>query len=168
MWVDIIAVIILCLSILGGLREGAVRQFFSLLIILIAIPLTGLFYYLIAALLAFLPGTNWENFIGFFITMVVISIILYFIFFIPRSFIQKAWKKGLLYRIFGGAFNVFNAAVSLTLFTLVLGAYPVLDFLLRAVAVSTVLTWLAENLRFVQEMLPEVFRYTPGFVPFQT
>ena len=164
MWVDIVVIIILCLSLFGGLKEGAVKQFFSLLILFIAIPLTGQLYYLLATALSFIPGTNWENFIGFFITLAIISVIFHFIFLIPRNFTAKVWKKGLVFRILGGAFNAFGACIGFAVFTLVLGAYPVIDFAARAVADSGVLMWLAEHLSFVQAMLPEVFRNAAGLV----
>ena len=57
--VDIIVIIILILSFVGGLKDGAVKSFFSLLALVIAIPLTGLSYRLLATILSFLPGTNW-------------------------------------------------------------------------------------------------------------
>ena len=88
-WFDIIVIIILILTIIGGAKDGAIKSFFSLIGLIIAIPLTGLSYHLIATILSFLPGTNWENFLGFFITMGIISVILYFIFLLPRKFIQK-------------------------------------------------------------------------------
>ena len=63
--VDILVSIILFFSFFGGLKEGVVKNFFSLIVFIIAIPLTGLSYHLIAVIFSFLPGTNWENFIGF-------------------------------------------------------------------------------------------------------
>jgi len=94
-WVSILAVIIIILSFFGGLKEGAVKNFFSLVVLIIAIPLAGLWYHLIAIILSFLPGTNWENFVGFFITLGLISIILHFILLLPRKIIQKVWRKGI-------------------------------------------------------------------------
>ncbi|MFC1904041.1 CvpA family protein [Chloroflexota bacterium] len=158
-WVNILAVLILILSFVGGFKEGAVKRFFNLAILLIAIPLAGMSYWLIAKVLAFLPGVNWENFIGFFITLAVISVILHFIALLPRKIIQKMWKKGILFRLVGGALNVFDAGISMVVFTLVLLAYPIFDWLERAMAGSNVLAWLVENLSFVLALLPEVFRH---------
>ena len=47
-WVSIIAIIILILSFLGGMKDGAVKTFSSLVALIIAIPLAGLSYRLIA------------------------------------------------------------------------------------------------------------------------
>ena len=157
-WVNLIAVLILIFSLVGGLREGAVRQFFNLVALLIAIPLTGLSYYLLVNLLSFLPGENWGNFIGFFITLAIISVILHLIALLPRKIVQKIWRGGLLFRLLGGALNVVNASIGMVVFTLVLLAYPIFDWLERWVAGSGVLISMVNIFAFVQSMLPQVFQ----------
>lgn len=157
-WVDIIVALILLFSFLGGIKEGAVKSFFSLLTFLIALPLTGLSYHFIANLLSFLPGTNWENFFGFFITLAIITIILSLISLIPRKLIEKIWGGGILSRLIGAALSLFNAALGLAVFVLVLKAYPIFDWLESAVTSSTILTWLATNLAFIQSLLLNVFQ----------
>jgi uncharacterized membrane protein required for colicin V production len=157
-WVNLIAVLILIFSLVGGLREGAVRQFFNLLALIIAIPLTGLSYHLLTNLLSFLPGENWGNFIGFFITLAIISVILHLIALLPRKIVQKIWRGGLLFRLLGGALNVVNASIGMVVFTLVLLAYPIFDWLERWVAGSGVLISMVNIFAFVQSMLPQVFQ----------
>ena len=112
---------------------------------------------MLATLLSFLPGVNWENFVGFFITLALISAILYFIFLISRKLIQKVWKKGCLFRLIGGALNIFNTAIGMVVFTLVIRAYPIIGWLERAVTGSGVLNWLVVHLSFIQAMLPDIF-----------
>ncbi len=158
--VNIIAVLILVFSFFGGAKEGALKSFFSLLALIIAIPLTGVFYRLLATLLSFLPGDNWENFVGFFITLGVISVALYFVFLMPRRFINKVWKKGCLFHLIGGALSSLNAAIGMVVLYLLLGAYPIIGWLERAVTGSGVLTWLVARLSFVPAMLPGVFQDT--------
>jgi uncharacterized membrane protein required for colicin V production len=157
-WVDIIVVILLVLSFLGGLKEGAVRNFSSLLAIVIAIPLAGLAYRLIAGLLSFLPGTNWENFLGFYITLGIIYVIIYFIFFLPRKLVGAVWKKGILFRLLGGVLSLLGAIIWLVLFTLVVQAFPIFDWLDRWVSNSAILTAFVDTFGFVRAMLPEIFR----------
>ena len=157
-WVNIIAIIILILSFIGGWKEGAVRHAFNLLVTLIAIPLAGISYHLLATVLGFLPGSNSENFIAFFITLAIFSVIMHLLFLIPRKIMQKIWKKGALFRLLGGALNVFNASIGMAVFTLLLGAYPIIDWLARAVVNASVTTWLVNSLGFVQTMLPDVFQ----------
>jgi len=157
-WVSIIAILILFFSFVGGIKEGVVKSFFNLISLIIAIPITGASYHILANLLSFLPGDDWENLVGFFITLAIVSVILHFIFLLPRKLIQKLWKKGLLYRIAGAVLNVFNASIGLTLLTLALLTYPIWGWLERAVAGSSVLIWLVGHLGFVQSLLPELFR----------
>ena len=163
-WVNILAVIILILSFFGGLREGAVKQSFSLLVLIIAIPLAGISYRLLAIILSFLPGENWENFVGFFIALVLISVILHFIVFLPRRLVQKIWRRGLFFRLLGGVLNAINASIFLVVFTLALLAYPIFNWLERAVANSGVLMGLVNMFGFIQAMLPEAFRGAAGLM----
>jgi len=157
-WVSILAVLVLFLSFGGGFKDGAVKSSFSLIALIIAIPITGISYRLLATALSFLPGEDWENFVGFFITLAIISVIFQLIFFLPRKIIQKIWHKGLLFRLAGGILNLFNSAIGMVVFTLLVIAYPVAGWLEQAVTGSGVLTRLVTNLGFVRVMLPEVFQ----------
>jgi len=157
-WVSLFAIFILLLSLLAGLKEGAVRHFFNLVAVLIAIFIAGLFYHLIVGLLSFLPGENWENFISFFIAFAIVVAIFHLIFLLPRRLINKIWKRGLLYRLLGAALNAVNASIGLTVFALVLSAYPIFDWLARWVAGSSVMSSLVNIFGFIQVLLPEMFR----------
>ncbi len=156
--VSILTVIILILGFFGGAKEGAVKRLFSLTVFLAAIPLSGASYRLVASLLSFLPGRNWENFVGFFIALVVIGVILHVIFWIPQKIVRTIWKRGIIFRLAGGISNLFQTAIGLVLFTLLISAYPVFDWLEAAVTGSGVILFLMERLGFVAEMLPAVFR----------
>ncbi len=161
---DIIVAIILAFSFIGGLKEGAVKGLTSVIVTLIAIPITGFYYYLAATILAFLSGTNWENFIGFLVTMGLISLVLQLIFLLPRRIIQAVWKRGFLYRLLGGALNAFNISLGFVVFVLVLGAYPVVDWLGKWISGSSILVWLVERLSFVPALLPEIFQKAAGLL----
>ena len=160
MWVNILVVLVIFLSFFGGLKEGAVKRSFSLLAFIIAIPLAGLSYRLMVTLLSFLPGENWENFFGFFITLGVISAILQLLFLLPRKLIHKAWHRGVLFRLAGGTLNIFNVAIGLVLFTFLIQAYPIIEWLAHVVHDSKALTWLVARMSFIVSMLPEVFQDT--------
>lgn len=164
MWVDIIIVLILVFSFLGGLKAGAVNGFFSLLTLIIAIPITGAFYGYIASLLSFLQGEDWENFLGFLITLVVTSIILSLIFLIPRHFIKSVLNDGGFFSIIGGVFNLANSAIGLALLVLLFQTYPIIPWLNNVIADSTILTWLVVHLDFIQYLLPGAFKtHIPPF-----
>lgn len=156
-WVDIIVIILLVLGFIGGMKEGAVRAFASLIAVIISIPLAGLSYRLIASLLSFLPGENWENFLGFFISLGIITAILHLIFFLPKKLIGAVWNKGILLRLLGGGFNLLGGMIGMVVFALVIQAYPIFDWLARWVSSSGVLSTLVDGFGFVPSMLPEAF-----------
>ncbi|MFC1907060.1 CvpA family protein [Chloroflexota bacterium] len=160
MWVDILVALILFFSLIGGLKEGAVKRGFSVLTLLIAIPVAATFFRLPATLLSFLPRDDWNNFIGFFITLAFITAILHIAFFLPRRIVQKTWNKGLLFRLTGGALNVLNSAIGMVVFALVVRAYPIIDWLERAVTESSALTWLVNYLSFVEAWLAKMLQST--------
>jgi len=163
-WVNIIAILILIFSFIGGLKEGAVKQFVNLLAIIIALPLAGLSYHLPATVLAFLPGTKWENFVGFFVTLAVFSVILQLLFLVPRKIVQIIWKKGMLFRLLGGGLNVLNAGIGMVVFALALGTYPIIDWLARVVVNAGAVTWLVNSLGFIQAMLPADFQHAATLI----
>jgi len=164
--VSIIAALVLLFSIIGGLREGAVKPLFTLLATLIAVPIAGVSYQVLAGWLSFLPGQNWENFIAFFIMMAVVSIILYFVFIMPGRALKKAWPGGLSFCVLGAIFNLVNAAIGMVVFALVLNAYPIIDWLERVVGGSDVVSFLVSVFGCVQAVLPEVLRQAAVLVQY--
>ena len=149
---------ILLVSLFAGLKEGAVKHFFNLVALFLAVFIAGLAYHLIAGLLSFLPGENWEGFIGFFITFGIVTAIMHLAFFLPRRIINKIWKRGLLYRLLGGALNAVSASIGLVVFALVLNAFPIFDWLARWMAGSGIMASLVSAYGFVQALLPQEFQ----------
>lgn len=163
--VSLFVIFILAVSLIAGLKEGAVKHSFNLVATLVAIPIAGLVYTLVARLLSFMPGENWENVLGFFISFAIIIILLHIVFWAPRKLIEKKWKHGLLYRSMGGALNVVNASIGFVVFALVVFAYPIFDWLVQWIDDSSVLTFLVEFFDFVQRLLPEEFEVAATIVP---
>jgi uncharacterized membrane protein required for colicin V production len=162
--VSVIAVLVLLASIFGGLRQGAVRQLFNLLATLIAIPVAGFSYHLLADVLSFIPGTNWENFIAFFIMLAVTNIVLFFVFLLPARALKKAWAGGLYFCVLGAIFSLVNTILGIVVFALVLHAYPIFSGLEHAVSGSSVVSGLVSVFGFIQVALPEVFRQAAAMV----
>jgi len=156
--VSVLAVLGLLFSIVMGLREGAVKQLFTLLATLIAIPVAGVAYKGLANILSFIPGQNWEGFIAFFIMMAVVSIVLNFVFILPGRALKKAWPGGLFYCVLGAIFSLVNAILGIVVFALVLHAYPIFSGLEQAVSGSPVVSFLVSAFSCVQAVLPEVLR----------
>jgi uncharacterized membrane protein required for colicin V production len=155
--VSIIAVIILILSVFNGFREGALKQIASIISLLAAIPLAGLCYNWLASLFSGLGGENWENFLGFIVTMVIIMVLIQLALWLPRRHFEKGWNEGAIFRLVGSALGFFNAAIGMVVFAIVLNAYPIFDWLQSAVSGSGVINWLDSWLGFVQSWLPAAF-----------
>jgi uncharacterized membrane protein required for colicin V production len=155
--VSLFVLFVLVVSVFAGFKEGAVKHFFNLAVLFLTIFIAGLAYHLLAGLLSFLPGENWEGFIGFCVTFGIINAILHLAFLLPRKLINKMWKRGLLYRLLGGAMNAVGASIGLVVFALVLNAYPIFDWLARWVAGSSIMSSLVNAYGFVQVMLPQEF-----------
>ncbi|MFC1910134.1 CvpA family protein [Chloroflexota bacterium] len=155
---NIVGVIVLIGSFVGGIKDGATKAGVNLIVTFIAIYVAGSFYHLLALALSFLPGENWENFIAFFICIGIASAILQLILWIPRKIIGKLWSKGTFFRLIGGILGIVNAAIGLALLAIVLLTYPILDFLVKSINDSVVFSTLATAFGFITGLLPEVFR----------
>ena len=155
--VSIIAVILLILSLFNGFREGALKQAASIISLLAAIPLAGLCYQWISTVLSFLPGTNWEHFLGFFLTMGIIMVLIQLLLWLPRKRLDKPSWRGGLSRTIGAVISFFNCGIGMVVFALVINAYPIISWLESSVTGSCIIQWLASWLGFVQSWLPSVF-----------
>lgn len=146
---------LLLLVFVSGAKQEFSKSASAMMAHLIAIPLAGISYQLLAALLSFLSGDNWDNLVGFFAAKYLIIIILYlsFLFFVKR-FNRKAWKKGILTKLAGGTITAFNSAIGLTTLTLTIEAYPVSGWFGEVILGSSFLDWLVSSLSFVRLMLP--------------
>lgn len=163
-WVDIIVVVLL-LGLIAGVIEGAVKHFFRLVALLIGIPVTGVLYTILANLISFLPGA-WAGFVAFFVIFGILTAILALILLIPGKVVQIVWREGILFRLLGGALNLLGTTIGLVVFTLVLRAYPIFDWLRDAVFDAATLQWLVLHLAFVQDLLPQAFRLSAGVLAF--
>lgn len=156
-WVDIVISILYVFIFIGGLKQGAIKSGFSLLSLIIAIPLTGLLYHFLTGAFSFLNNNIWANFLGFVITLVIISIILSLIFLIPRKLMGAA-NVGIISAIFGGLINIIGFSLALTLFVILIKTYPIWDWLVQVLSGSQIVIFLLKVSGFIRFMLPEAFR----------
>jgi hypothetical protein len=155
--VDIIAVLILIFSFVGGIKEGAIKSILSFIALMIAIPVTGATFFLLTTVLGFMTDTIWRNFLGFFGTFVIVSIILGILLWLPRHVFEKFWNGGCIFGFVGGLFSLVGAAVSLVLLKILVHAYPIFDWLDYVLTNSTVISTLNANLGFINSMLPQLY-----------
>jgi hypothetical protein len=156
--INVITGLILVISFIDGFSGGIVKHFFSFIVFIIAIPLTGISHHLIASVLSFLPGEYWSYFVGFFITLIIFIIVFHFAFYLPRKYVLATFHEGILLGIAGGLIGVFKAMIGIVLVLLVLHAYPVIRGLDSVLMDSGTLTWFIDHFRFVQLLLPKTFR----------
>ena len=156
--INVITGLILVISFVDGFSGGVVKQFFSFVIFIIAVPLTGISHHLIASVLTFLPGEYWSYFIGFFVTLIIFIIMFHFAFYLPRKYARATFHEGILLGIAGGLISTFKAIIGIVLLLLVLHAYPVIKGLDTLLMESGTLAWFLQHFRFVQLLLPQTFR----------
>jgi hypothetical protein len=165
-WVEIIITILYIFVFIGGLRQGAIKSGFSLLALVISIPLTGLLYHFVTILFSFLHNDIWANFLGFFITLAIISLIFSLIFLIPRKLLGAA-DVGFVSAIVGGLMSIVGFSLALTLFVIVIQTFPIWDWLVQVLSGSEIVNFLLRILGFIRFMLPEAFKViaSTGLLP---
>jgi len=143
--IDVIVALILIFSFLGGLKEGAVKEFTGLLAFVIALPLSGLCTGYISGWLLFIADDTWKAFLSFLLTMGIIIILLQVIFWFPRNLLDKVWNGGFLWNLLGGIFGLADAALGLVLMITLLDIYPVFTWLSDILYSSRILNWLVSS-----------------------
>jgi len=140
--VDLIVALIMVFSFLGGLKNGAVREFFGLLAFIIALSFTGAFMAYVLGWMSFAQDHLWRAFLGFLVTMGIILIVLHLALLPPRYLLDKVWNGGFFWNALGGICGIVNCALGLALVVILLKIYPVLSWLNDLLAASSVLNWL--------------------------
>ena len=143
--IDLIVALILVFSFIGGLKGGAVREFFGLLAFIIALSLTGAFTAYIWGWMSFVPDYLWRSFFTFLVTMGIILLILHLVFLLPRYLLDKVWNGGFIWYALGGIFGLLNTALGLVLMVTLFDIYPVLGWLSDLLAASNLLNWLVSS-----------------------
>jgi len=143
--IDLIVALVLVFSFLGGLKEGAVKEFLNLLAFIIALSLTGAFTGYVWGWLSFITDHVWRDFFTFLLTMGMITIILHLVFILPRGLLDKVWSGGFIWNALGGILGVVNTALGLVLMVILFDMYPVLNWLSDLLGASNVLNWLVSS-----------------------
>jgi uncharacterized membrane protein required for colicin V production len=143
--IDLIVALILVFSFLGGLKEGAVKEFFGMLAFIIALAFTGAFMVYVLGWMSFAQDSLWRAFLTFLVTMGIILIVLNLALLPPRYLLDKVWNGGFIWSVLGGIFGVVNTALGLVLMVIILEIYPVLNWLSGWLAASNILNWLVSS-----------------------
>jgi len=140
--IDIIMALILVFSFLGGLKQGASKELCGLLAFIVALSITGAFTTYVFVWMSFASDHLWRSLLTFMITMCIIMIIMHLVLLLPRHLLDKMWSGGFIWSVLGGVFGAINSALGLVLMVLLLGIYPVFDWLNDLLAASGILDWL--------------------------
>jgi uncharacterized membrane protein required for colicin V production len=157
--VDIIAACILIFSFIGGLRDGAVREFLNLVALFLGLALAGVFVGYVDSWFVFVWDANWRSMFSFIVTFLLIMIVLGLLLWPLRALVEQGWNGGALWSILGGLFGVAGAAVGLVVLVTLFAVYPVFPWLNSIFDSSQVLNWLVSTLVPVMMLLPGPLRY---------
>jgi hypothetical protein len=108
--------------------------------------------------LGFLPGEDWENLLGFVIVLCIVCVILHFVLWLPRKILEKIIGKGLISRFAGSFISLLSAGIGLTVFALLINAFPIWMWLQIEMANSPVINLLVSVFVLIQGLLPEIMR----------
>lgn len=143
--IDVVIALVLVFSFIGGLKEGAVREFLGLLAFIVALSLTGAFKAFVWGWLGFIQDSLWRDFFAFLVAMGIIMIVLHLVFILPRVLLAKVWNGGFIWNALGGIFGAVNTALGLVLLVVLLDMFPVLDWLGDMLAASGLMNWLVSS-----------------------
>ena len=143
--IDLVVALVLVFSFIGGLKEGAVKEFLGLLAFIIALSLTGAFTAYVWGWLGFVPDHLWRDFFTFLATMGIILIMLHLVLILPRNLLGGVWNGGFIWNALGGIFGLVNTALGLALMVILFDMYPVLDWLSDLLGASNLLNWLVSS-----------------------
>lgn len=160
-WMDILILIVLVGTLIGGIGTGLIKQALSLVILLSAVYLAGQFYGVGADLAEiFTSDYDLGNLVGFAVAFGVVSVGLSIVLELlvgRKRVVSLGWGDHLA----GGLLGLATGAVFTATALIVLATYPVggVDI---ALAESGFAPHVLERADFVFGLLPEVFRGVQG------
>jgi membrane protein required for colicin V production len=109
-WLDIVVIIFLIISLIGGFANGLIKSLFSLIGLVVGVVLAGRFYVGLAGSLGFISNPSAARIVAFiiiFLVVMIIAAILGIIFTKLVSAILLGW----LNRLLGGVFGLILGAI---------------------------------------------------------
>jgi len=109
-WLDIIIIVLLIVTLIGGFANGLIKSLFSLIGLVVGEVLAGRFYIALAGVLGFISNPSAARVVAFiiiFVVVMIIAAILGVIFTRMASAILLGW----LNRLLGGVFGLILGAI---------------------------------------------------------
>jgi len=151
-WLDIVLIVVLALSILGGLTRGLIRTALALAGLIAGILLAGRYYVAFGSWLP-IANTDIANIVAFAIILIAVMVAAAILaFFLRRiiSLVMLGWADKLLGALFGLVLGALFCGAVLTLFTRFLNIEA-------TVGGSWIATMLLDRFPVVLALLPEEF-----------
>ncbi len=111
-WLDIVILIALVISTLGGLMQGLIRAALTLAGLIVGVILAGRFYEPLAGLLGFIPNENAAKIVAFVLILVAVMVVAMLLATLFRSIAKATIILGWLDHIGGAVFGLLIGAIS--------------------------------------------------------
>ncbi|MDP2917535.1 MAG: CvpA family protein [Dehalococcoidia bacterium] len=152
-WLDIVIIIILVISVIGGLRSGLIRSVLSLAGLIIGVVLAGRFYTALAERLFFVPQDGIAKVVAFIIILVVVMVVAAILgAIITRA--ASALVLGWLNHLGGGAFGLIMSGIVIAALLAVWVKFMGMSGPIKG---STIAPLLLDRFPLVLSLLPEDF-----------
>ena len=152
-WLDIIILVILAVTAVGGFLKGLIKTVFSLVGLIVGIILAGRFYILLADRLTFISSEDIARIVAFILIFLIVLIIAALLgFFFTRLF--SAILLGWLNRLGGAAFGVILGSIFIAAILAVWAKYAGAG----SISDSAVATFLLDRFPLILTLLPAEFK----------
>jgi membrane protein required for colicin V production len=109
-WLDIVIIVLLIVSAIGGFASGLIKSAFALIGLIVGIVLAGRFYTGLAGVLGFIPNENGAKIAAFIIIFLIVIIVAGIVGNVLTK-IVSAMLLGWLNRLAGAVFGVLMGAL---------------------------------------------------------
>lgn len=109
-WLDIILIIALAASVIGGLATGLIRSAMAFIGIIVGLLLAGWFYAPLAGIFPFIGGSTTAKVIAFILILLIVMVIAHYVAKVLKwltDLIMLGWLDHLL----GGVFGLITGAI---------------------------------------------------------
>jgi membrane protein required for colicin V production len=152
-WLDIVIIVLLLISAVGGFANGLIKSVFSLVGLIVGVVVAGRYYLGLSSLLGFIPNENIARIIAFliiFLVIIIIAAVLGVVLTRLVSTLLLGWLNRLGGAVFGVIMSAIFIAAILVIWIKYLGGNSVISG-------SAITRMLVDGLPLVLALLPKEF-----------
>jgi membrane protein required for colicin V production len=157
-WLDIVLIIFLIISAIGGFASGLIKSLLSLIGLIVGVVVAGRFYIALADHLTFISSQDTARIVAFIIIFLVIIIVATILGIILTKLVS-AILLGWLNRLLGAVFGVFTGAIFIGALLSVWAKYSGGD----TISGSAIASFLLDKFPIILGLLPKEFDTIKGF-----